>query len=278
MNLKLNGHTIKEATTMATEDKWNNKGQYSKNRIKLYEQIFGDGYISAGGHRTTEQMCLHLQNLNKGARVLDIGSGIGGVAFFLESQYGCFVTGVDMCEDVFTIAKEKAAIKRSEVNFLLGDILNMEFAPKSFDVIMSRDTLLHLPEKNKRELFARCLEWLDDNGEIIIGDYCRRSRNEAICELFKAYVDDRGYDLHEPFVYGKLLEDAGFKQVEAWDVSKNFLEMLEVELEQFRKKHNPKPENMQKVDFDSFEKSWLEKIGWVRTGDMRKGILYGKQG
>ena len=38
---------------MVTEDSWDNKGQYAKERIKLYEQIFGEGYISPGGHRTT---------------------------------------------------------------------------------------------------------------------------------------------------------------------------------------------------------------------------------
>ena len=50
---------------MATKEKWDNKGQYSKKRIKLYEQIFGEGYISAGGHKTTEQMCVLLKNLKK---------------------------------------------------------------------------------------------------------------------------------------------------------------------------------------------------------------------
>ena len=77
---------------MVTEDKWDNKGQYTKKRIMLYEQIFGKGYISPGGHRMTEQMCLTLQNLKKDARVLDIGSGVGGSAFFLESQYDCRIT------------------------------------------------------------------------------------------------------------------------------------------------------------------------------------------
>ena len=67
---------------MATKEKWDNKGQYSKKRIKLYEQIFGEGYISPGGHKTTEQMCVLLKNLKKNARVLDIGSGIGVLHFF----------------------------------------------------------------------------------------------------------------------------------------------------------------------------------------------------
>jgi phosphoethanolamine N-methyltransferase len=263
---------------MVANNKWDNKGQYTKKRTMLYEQIFGKGYISAGGQRMTEQMCLPLQNLQKDARVLDIGSGIGGPAFHLESQYGCNITGVDLCGDIFTIAIERAATKGGKVNFMCGDILDMEFSSKSFDVIMSRDTLLHLPETKKRELFAKCIQWLDDNGEIVIGDYCRRSRDEEICESFKAYIIDRGYDLHEPFAYGKLLEDAGFKQVKTKDVSMEFLEMLETELERFRNNSHQLLENFTKDDYESIEKSWLEKIEWVRKGDMRKGILFGRQG
>lgn len=263
---------------MATKEQWDNKGQYSKKRIKLYEQIFGEGYISPGGHKTTVQMCVLLKNLKKNARVLDIGSGIGGAAFFLESQYGCVVTGVDLCGHICTIAEERKATKGSTVNFLLGDILDVEFTPKSFDVIMSRDTLLHLPEIKKRELFVRCIEWLDDNGEIIIGDYCRRPKNEPICESFEDYVADRGYSLHEPFAYGKLLEDAGFKKVVTWDVSGDFLELLEAELQRFHKEHNPRPKHFEKEDFEHTEKSWLQKIEWVRIGDMRKGVLYGRRG
>jgi phosphoethanolamine N-methyltransferase len=263
---------------MVAEEKWDNRGQYSEKRIRLYEQIFGEGYISSGAHMTTEQLCFLLQNLTKDARVLDIGSGIGGAAFFLESQYGCVVTGVDLCENVCTIAEERTATKGSTVNFLLGDILNIDFPPKSFDVIMSRDTLLHLSETKKRKLFAKCIEWLDDNGEIIIGDYCRRPKNEPICESFEAYVADRGYDLHEPFAYGKLLEDAGFKKVVSWDVSGDFLELLEAELQRFRKEHNPRPKHFEKEDFEHTEKSWLQKIEWVRIGDMRKGVLYGRRG
>ena len=263
---------------MATKEQWDNKGQYSKKRIKLYEQIFGEGYISSGGHKTTVQMCVLLKNLKNNARVLDIGSGIGGAAFFLESQYGCVVTGVDLCGHICTIAEERKATKGSTVNFLLGDILDVEFTPKSFDVIMSRDTLLHLPEIKKRELFVRCIEWLDDNGEIIIGDYCRRPKNEPICESFEAYVADRGYSLHEPFAYGKLLEDAGFKKVVTWDVSGDFLELLEAELQRFHKEHNPRPKHFGKEDFEHTEKSWLQKIEWVRIGDMRKGVLYGRRG
>ena len=81
---------------MITREKWDNKGQYSEKRIKLYEQIFGEGgYISPGGHKITEQMCVLLKNLKRNARVLDIGSGVGGVAFFfgISTRLYCYRCG-----------------------------------------------------------------------------------------------------------------------------------------------------------------------------------------
>ncbi len=263
---------------MLAESGWDNNGQYATARVKLYEQIFGDGYISAGGHRTTEQMCSALQNLKEGARVLDIGSGIGGLAFFLASKFGCRVTGVDLCENTFKIAKERAKANGRNVAFLKGDILEMAFPPGAFDVIMSRDTLLHLSETKKRRLFEKCYQWLDDAGEIVIGDYCRRPKDEPVCNSFEAYILDRGYDLHDPVAYGNLLKEAGFKQVKAMDVSTAFLEMLETELSRFRRNHNPRPHLIDRQDYEHMEKSWLEKIAWVRSGDMRKGLIYGKKG
>lgn len=56
--------------------------QYSKKGILKYEQIFGDRYVSTGGERTTSDFCA-LIHLQKGQRVLDVGCGIGGSAFYM---------------------------------------------------------------------------------------------------------------------------------------------------------------------------------------------------
>ena len=38
------------------------RGQYSRTSILRYEKIFGEGYISTGGHETTEFLCSKIED------------------------------------------------------------------------------------------------------------------------------------------------------------------------------------------------------------------------
>ncbi len=56
--------------------------QYSINSILQYEHIFGKHFVSPGGPDTTEQF-VKLLNLKPRQKLLDVGSGIGGSAFYM---------------------------------------------------------------------------------------------------------------------------------------------------------------------------------------------------
>src|SRR3954471_18825053 len=89
---------------------YDNNGQYSRTGILRYEKIFGDGYVSTGGPETTAYLCSKLgAALRPGARVLDVGSGIGGAAFHLARTYGAVVTGIDLSPEMVNIAQERVA-------------------------------------------------------------------------------------------------------------------------------------------------------------------------
>ena len=97
-------------TAAPANEKFDNHGQYSRTSILRYEKIFGEHYISTGGHATTEDLCARLgSSLAAGVRVLDVGSGIGGAAFHLANAYGARVTGIDLAEEMVAIALERAA-------------------------------------------------------------------------------------------------------------------------------------------------------------------------
>ena len=60
------------------------------------------------------------------------------------------------------------------VKFQEQDVTTADFPPASFDVIYSRDTLLHIADKPA--LFVKFFEWLRPGGRILISDYCRGER------------------------------------------------------------------------------------------------------
>ena len=69
--------------------RFDNRGQYSRSSILRYEKIFGEHYVSTGGAATTDDLCARLGDcLRPRARVLDVGSGIGGAAFHLARAHG----------------------------------------------------------------------------------------------------------------------------------------------------------------------------------------------
>ena len=139
----------------AAPSKFDNNGQYSRTSILRYEKIFGEAYISTGGHATTEDLCARLgSSLRPGVRILDVGSGIGGAMFHLAKTYGAKVTGIDLAEEMIAIAKDKTAERGmgDSVTSILGDVLETSF-PEPFDIIWSRDAFMHIPDKAR--LFSR---------------------------------------------------------------------------------------------------------------------------
>ena len=124
-------------TAPAARPKFDNHGQYSRTGILRYEMIFGAGYVSTGGAATTDELCARLgSSLRKGARILDVGSGIGGAAFHLAKTYGAKVIGIDLAEEMVAVAHERAQTlgMSDSVQFVLGDVLEEKF-PHPFDVI-----------------------------------------------------------------------------------------------------------------------------------------------
>jgi len=155
--------------------------------------------------------------------VLDVGSGIGGAAFHLAREYGANVTGIDLSTEMVAIAQERRlqSVDNGAVTFLLGDILTMSFEG-TFDIIWSRDALMHLPDKPR--LFSRLHDLLSPGGQLVITDYARGTCTAS--PEFLEYVKQTGYHLTDPASYGKLLEGAGFTDVMVEDATERFVEIL----------------------------------------------------
>ncbi|CAD6230199.1 unnamed protein product [Miscanthus lutarioriparius] len=204
--------------------------QYKATGILRYERIFGDGYVSTGGAETTKEFVDKL-NLKPGQKVLDVGCGIGGGDFYMAEKYGTHVVGIDLSINMILFALERSIGRKCPVEFEVADCTTKTYPDHMFDVIYSRDTIIHI--QDKPSLFKSFFKWLKPGGKVLISDYCKSPGKPS--EVFAAYIKQRGYDLHDVEAYGQMLKNAGFSHVIAEDRTDQFLSVLQKELDKFEK-------------------------------------------
>jgi phosphoethanolamine N-methyltransferase len=257
-------------TAAAAPSKFDNNGQYSRTSILRYEKIFGEAYISTGGHATTEDLCARLgSSLRPGARLLDVGSGIGGAMFHLVKTYGVKATGIDLAQEMIAIAEEKTAERGMEdsVTSILGDVLETSF-PEPFDIIWSRDAFMHIPDKAR--LFARLYALMAPGGRLVITDYARGKTPGS--PEFERYIEKTGYSVIEPEQYGEVLKGAGFVDVVVDDATAKFVEILRKEADSLVARREEFLASFSEADLNYLVERWAMKIGFCQAGDMKWGI------
>lgn len=231
--------------------------QYTRESIEKYEAIFGRNFVSTGGLVSTKEIVASL-NLQPGMQVLDIGSGLGGSAFYMAQEYGVHVHGLDLSHNMLSMAHERLQELKleSQVTFEYGDVLNSK-AQAVYDVAYSRDAFLHI--ENKKLLFEVIHRALKPNGLLFFSDYCWGEGEHT--EEFLAYVAQRGYILHTVKEYGRLIEEAGFREVQAIDKTTVFGDYLRIELDHLAKEKA----------IPEIQKSWQEKIVRNQRGEQGWG-------
>ena len=249
---------ISTPTTSAEEHSAQlDSSQYTRESIQKYEAIFGHNFVSTGGLESTRELVASL-NLKPDMQILDIGSGLGGSAFYMAQEYGVHVHGLDLSHNMLSLAQQRLQELNlaTHVKFEYGDILDCE-AESVYDVAYSRDAFLHI--ENKARLFEVIHRALKPNGLLFFTDYCWGEGKHS--EEFLAYVAQRGYILHTVKEYGNLIAQAGFKDVQAVDKTKLFGDYLRVELEHLSKEKA----------IPEIQKSWREKIVRNQRGEQGWG-------
>src|SRR5262245_11376225 len=85
----------------------------------------------------------------RGARVLDVGCGLGGSALWLARHLGCTVTGITISPVQVQMAAERARTENlgDRVRFLHMDASQLDLAPESFDVVWVIECSEHIDDK-----------------------------------------------------------------------------------------------------------------------------------
>ncbi|GMN46226.1 hypothetical protein TIFTF001_015402 [Ficus carica] len=246
--------------------------QYKSSGILRYERVFGSGYVSTGGHETTKEFVEKLE-LKPGQKVLDVGCGIGGGDFYMAENFGVEVVGIDLSINMISLALERATGLKCSVEFEVADCTKKEYPENSFDVIYSRDTILHI--QDKPALFRSFYKCLKPGGKVLISDYCKSSGSPSL--EFAKYINQRGYDLHDVEAYGQMLRDAGFMDVVAEDRTDQFINVLQRELDAVEKEKDQFIADFSKEDYDEIVDGWKAKLIRCTSGEQKWGLFVAKK-
>jgi cyclopropane-fatty-acyl-phospholipid synthase len=130
--------------------------------------------------------------LEPGQRVLDIGSGWGGLALYLAEVGGCEVLGITLSQEQLKASRLRAerAGMADRVRFELCDYREQI---GSFDRIVSVGMFEHVGFKHYPEFFAKLRQLLTDDGVAVLHSIGRMDGPGVTNEWVRKYIFPGGY-------------------------------------------------------------------------------------
>jgi len=143
---------------------------YTKEYCESLEMAYGKDLMSEGGGKEIDAMVSGVDVRNK--KVLDFGSGLGGMAFHLALNYNAYVTGIEINPETIAIAQKNTPPQvKDRVSFILStDGKTLPLADEAFDVIVSKGVIIHLSSKQREIAFQELYRVLKKGGALLIHD------------------------------------------------------------------------------------------------------------
>ena len=130
--------------------------------------------------------------LRPGQRVLDIGSGWGGMGLYLGRIANVEVTGVTLSEEQLTVARNRAAEQKLDkpVRFRLQDYRRVS---GPFERIVSVGMFEHVGVNHYSAYFRKIRELLTEDGVAVVHSIGRSDRPTATNAFIERYIFPGGY-------------------------------------------------------------------------------------
>jgi ubiquinone/menaquinone biosynthesis C-methylase UbiE len=166
--------------------------------------------MHVGGWQATEAV-LGLLGVPRGAKVLDIGCGVGGTARTLAVQHGAEVTGLDLTPELLAAAEDlsrRAGVLKG--TFVRGSATELPFDDASFDLATMLHVGMNLPDKPT--LFREVARVLRPGGDFAVYDIMRFGAGELPYPMPWA-ADATTSFVAAPQDYTAAAQAAGFREV-----------------------------------------------------------------
>ncbi|CDX55945.1 Methyltransferase type 11 [Mesorhizobium plurifarium] len=168
------------------------------------------------GGRAATQHVIGMMNLPNHAHVLDVGSGLGGVARYLAAECGCRATGIDLTAEyvrVGTMLTERTGLA-DKVNLHVGSALEMPWPKANFDAAVTFHVAMNIADRPR--LYAEVARVIRPGSPFAIYDVLKGPEEGLLFPVPWAETAETSF-LVTAGEMRKLLDDAGFDIVHEED-------------------------------------------------------------
>jgi cyclopropane-fatty-acyl-phospholipid synthase len=160
--------------------------QYSCAYFETSDQTLDDAQLAKKRHLAAKLL------LKSSDRVLEIGSGWGGLSLYLAEIYKTSVTGITLSERQLNVSRSQAAERqlREKVDFRLADYRSIE---GTFNRIVSAGMFEHVGVGFYDAFFRKCASLLANDGVLVLSSTGRSDGPNVTCPWITKYIFPGGY-------------------------------------------------------------------------------------
>jgi ubiquinone/menaquinone biosynthesis C-methylase UbiE len=185
----------------------------------LWEAVMGE-QIHSGGPEMTDVLAEKV-GLQKGMIVADLCSALGAPARHMVKKYGVTVKGVDATKTMLekAIHRTKEAGLENSIEYYEGNVMDLPFKSETIDIVWGQEAWCYVTDKNR--LIREAYRVLKPHGKIGFTDWIITGKISP--QELEPLYDTMAFPYMECFDgYQKLLSEAGFKNIKAFDQTNEF--------------------------------------------------------
>ncbi len=165
------------------------------------------------GRREATAHAVGKLDLDAGARVLDVGCGIGGAARYIATHVGCRVTGIDLTPEFIAVARRLTELTGldGKITFECASALDMPFEDATFDAAITLHVAMNIPDR--AALYGEIARVMKPGATLCVYDVMKTGEGEiafpvpwaetpatshlTTAEEMRGLLDGAGFDIGE---------------------------------------------------------------------------------
>ena len=208
--------------------------------LEFWGEHIHDGYYITGKeskHEAQENLIQFLSEkaaIQRGARILDVGCGIGGTSIYLSKNFDAITIGITISQVQVEMAKKFAHQRNINCSFQVMDAEQMDF-PKPFDIIWMVGVLTHLTDQKR--FLKQSSKFLNKKGKFVLLDWMiaediTSSENNYIRKVSHGMLIPNFYSMN---TYLKWFIKYGYRIAYAEDITGHTIKTWDVMLSIIKK-------------------------------------------